>query len=272
MEESKKLELAQAAAPLRHQSTRRRHELKRRRVTVGRVETLTPRMRRIEFTSPDLGDFVSLSPDDHVKIFFPDGDSPAMRDFTPRRFDNGASTLIIDFALHEAGPAAEWAAQATVGDDIEIGGPRGSHVIPDDFDWYLLVADESALPAMGRWLEELRAEVPVTTIALIADEGEVQSIDTKAVWSPSWLFRGDAHERDAELVREALQKFEAPSGDGFVWIAGEASLARAARGYVLDVLHHPRPWMKASGYWQRGDRGRHVELDDDGSHSGHGHR
>lgn len=272
MEESKNLELVEAEAPLRHQSTRRRHEPKRRRVTVGRVETLTPRMRRIEFTSPDLGDFVSLSPDDHVKIFFPVEDSPAMRDFTPRRFDNGASTLTIDFALHEAGPAAEWAARARVGDGIDIGGPRGSHVIPDDFDWYLLVADESALPAMGRWLEELRADVPVTTIALVADAGEVQAIDSKAAWSASWVFRGDAHERDGDLVREALGKFRAPAGDGFVWIAGEASLARAARSYVLDVLHHPRPWMKASGYWQRGDRGRHVELDDDGSRASLAHR
>ncbi|HVK64734.1 MAG TPA: hypothetical protein VM694_09675 [Polyangium sp.] len=33
---------------------------------------------------------------------------------------------------------------------------RGSLVVPDDFDWYVFVSDESALPAIGRWIESLR--------------------------------------------------------------------------------------------------------------------
>ena len=66
------------------------------------VEALTPRMRRIRFSSPDLGDFVSLSPDDHVKLVFPiPGGEPVMRDYTPRAFDTASQTLVIDFALHQ---------------------------------------------------------------------------------------------------------------------------------------------------------------------------
>ena len=76
-----------------------------------------------------------------------------MRDFTPRRFDSKTATLVIDFALHDAGPATRWALGARAGDRLEIGGPKSSKVVPDDFDGYLLVGDESALPAIGRRVE-----------------------------------------------------------------------------------------------------------------------
>jgi hypothetical protein len=71
-------------------------------------------MRRFTLHSPELHDFVSLGADDHVKLFFgtgPDG-RPAMRDYTPRRFDTAKGELVIDFALHEAGPATRWAMDA----------------------------------------------------------------------------------------------------------------------------------------------------------------
>jgi NADPH-dependent ferric siderophore reductase len=82
-----------------HQIIRVRHELRRRKLVVSGVESLTPRMRRIRFTSPELADFHSPSPDDHIKLFFPRHDAPAgepvMRDFTPRAFDNAERTLTI---------------------------------------------------------------------------------------------------------------------------------------------------------------------------------
>ncbi len=56
---------------VRRESIRVRHQAKLRRVQVGRVEHLSPHMRRITFTGPELDGFVSLAPDDHVKLFFP---------------------------------------------------------------------------------------------------------------------------------------------------------------------------------------------------------
>jgi len=88
-----------------------------------------------------------------------------MRDFTPRHFDASTRTLTLGFALHDAGPASAWAASARVGDVLGFGGPRGSRLTPDNFDWYLLVGDETALPAIGRRTEELRTGVPVLTVA-----------------------------------------------------------------------------------------------------------
>ncbi len=246
-----------------HQITRVRHELRRRTLTVSQIEDLNPGMRRIHFTCPDLADFPSVGFDDHIKMFVPGtaapGERGTMRDFTPRRFDKAAGTIALDYALHEAGPAIAWAIAAKVGDTLEIGGPRGSAIVPDDFDWYWLIGDETALPAIGRRLEELRAGVPVTTIVLVGDAGEAQHIATDADWSPHWIARGDTD--DAATLIAALADLPLPQGDGHVWIAAEAGAARAVRG-AIEAKGHPRGWLKASGYWQRGDPGVHVKLDD----------
>ncbi len=82
-----------------------RHYLKRRLLTVAHVENITPGMLRIIFGGDDLSDFVSMAPDDHIKIFVPATDgTEERRDYTPRRYDAAARTLAIDFAIHEAGP------------------------------------------------------------------------------------------------------------------------------------------------------------------------
>jgi NADPH-dependent ferric siderophore reductase len=205
-------------------------------------------MQRITLTSPELHDFVSASFDDHVKLIFPgNDDTPVMREYTTRSFDTANNTLVLDFALHEAGPATQWATFAQVGDSLQIGGPRGSAVIPDDFDWYVMIGDETALPAIGRRLEELRANVPVASFVI----GEAQSITTKANWTSHWISRDDSSD-DTSLLRAALDKHVFPDGEGFVWIAAEAAVARSLRSYIVETRGHRKAWTKAAGYWTRG--------------------
>ena len=241
--------------PAPHTITRHRHDLRRRSATVLEVRDLTPRMRRITLASPDLHDFTSLAPDDHVRLFFAqaDGAEPVTRDFTPRAYDNARQTITLDFALHGAGPASEWASAAAPGATLDIGGPRGSFIVPDDFDWYLLAGDESALPAIGRRVEQLRPGVPVLTAVLLADEGERQVLATGADWQAHWVCRGEPGDQDGALLLEALRPLALPPGDGFVWIAGEKEMARSVRAYFEDERRHPHDWIKAASYWSRTD-------------------
>jgi NADPH-dependent ferric siderophore reductase len=253
-----------ASAP-RHHILRVRRETRRRLVSVAATERITPNMLRIHFASPELHDFESLAPDDHVKLFIPNllGGEPDRRDYTPRAFDAARGTLTIDFALHEAGPATAWALAARVGDRVEIGGPRGSMLVADDFDWYLLIGDETALPAIGRWVESRRVGVPVKTIAVIGDETDRQDFSTRADWDATWVSRTGGQIDDAELLLAAVVSCEPlPKGDGYIWIAAEARVARVLRAYLGGTLGHPKAWMKASGYWMRGQADAHVSLDD----------
>lgn len=249
----------------RHEITRVRHETRLRTLTVQSIEQLSTNMLRIYFASNDLADFVSASFDDHIKIFLPgdgardENNKPPMRDFTPRRFDAAAGTLTIDFALHDTGPAVAWARQATVGDTLEIGGPRGSVIIPEDFDWYLLIGDETALPAIGRRVEELATSVPVFTYVVLDAADEAQDFTTAADWHPNWLVRDDRD--DADIVLSALANFVKPGGDGFVWIAAEATVAKSLRNFVESDMGQNRNWIKAAGYWQRGADGAHVRIE-----------
>lgn len=234
-------------------------------LTVARAEKLSAQMLRIHFTSPDLADFESAAPDDHIKLFLPGGGvengRPAMRDYTPRAFDTAAGTLVIDFALHDAGPATAWAMAAGPGDMIQIGGPRGSAVVTDDFDWYLLIGDETAMPAIGRRLEELRPGVPVTAIVIVDTANDEINLSARSGLTVRWVYRENGSD-DASRAIAALGEDPITSGDGYVWIAGESSMARAIRAHVIDDLGHPREWTKAAGYWTNGVADAHERIED----------
>ena len=227
-----------------------RHELKRRRLTVAHVESLTPHFRRITFTDESLSDFVSASFDDHIKVFVDD----ARRDYTPRSFDNAARELVIEFALHGHGPAAEWAAQAAPGDTLDIGGPKGSMIVPLDYDWHLLVGDETAFPAVARRLEQLPAGAHAIVVLQAADAADRRDFRSAANVDLTWV------ETDAQLLA-AVRALALPAGDGYAWCAGEAACMAALRRELVDVKGHPREAIRAAAYWKRGATGHHENLE-----------
>jgi NADPH-dependent ferric siderophore reductase len=245
-------------ATARHRIEKVRNPTRRRRLTVVRSTYLTPKMLRIELESADLQDFASAGADDHIKLFVPDPSTPqgiSARDYTPRAFDVVKGTLSVDFAIHDSGPATLWALGAQPGDTLEIGGPRGSTVVMDDFDWYLLLGDETALPAIGRRLSELRDGVPATVIVVADGPEEVQSFTSRAAVTPIWTYRHGTADDDATLLRDALRQWRKPDGDGYVWIAAEARVARLLREHMLEERGHPKGWIRAAGYWVRGSAG-----------------
>ncbi|WP_172329125.1 SIP domain-containing protein [Mangrovicoccus sp. HB161399] len=231
--------------------TRHRHELRRRELTVREAADLTPNMRRIVLEGPELDDFSSLGFDDHIKLFFDTGaGKPEMRDYTPRAF--GGGRLTVDFAMHEAGPATDWARDAAAGDTLRIGGPRGSQVIAPVFDWYLLVGDETALPAIGRRVEELPAGVTAVTLAAVTGPEEEQAWDSPAAQQTHWVHRPAGAAADPAPLLDALWALDLPDGKGFAWIAAEAGVARALKQHMLQDRGHPGEWLKAAGYWTAG--------------------
>lgn len=229
-----------------------RHEGARRRpLTVTEVRRLASAYLAIEFACDDLADFVSLSEDDHVKLFFagePEADGkPPMRDYTPRAWDKAAGRFTIEFALHDdPGPATAWAMAAKPGDRLDIGGPRGSMMVGHGHDWYWLIGDEAALPAIGRFLEE-RPDAQIH--AMIA--ADPIPLAASANHSVQWVQRPADQATDPAPLRDAIADRAFPSGDGFIWIAAEAGVATALREHV-EASGHPSEWLKAKGYWTAG--------------------
>ena len=172
-----------------------------------------------------------------------------MRDYTPRAFDD--RSLTVDFAVHYAGPATAWALAAQPGDRITVGGPRGSAVVAPVFDWYLLIADETGLPAMGRWVEELPEGIRVVTLGAVPGAADEQVWQTPATLTARWTHRPVTQAADPAPLLTAAGGLDLPQGRGFIWIAAEARVARALRDHFAD-RGHPRAAMKAAGYWVQG--------------------
>lgn len=257
-----------------------RHPLKFRLLRVTRVAALSPSLVRVTLTG-DLSDFVSSSFDDHVKVFFPpsgaekpvlptfgpdgpvfphDAEHPVMRDFTPQRFDAEAGELDLVFALHEAGPATAWAAQAQPGHYLGIGGPRGSMVIPSGYDWHLLVGDETALPAIQRRLAELPPGTRVAVVIEVANRAARIALPTETDFYAVWCYRDDA-ESDNPLL-DAVREIWLPPGDGYVWASGEASAIRAVRAHLVNERGVDKKRIRAAAYWRRGAADSHGAIED----------
>lgn len=256
-----------------HEIRKVRHEIVMRALQVRAVHDITPRMRRITLTGADLEGFYSPAADDHVKLFFPapgtettrptltpDGDKVPKhmqglskgRDYTPRRHDTQAHELDIDFVLHGDGPASTWAAHAALGHWLVAGGPKGSRIVPDDFDNYLFIGDETALPSIGRRLEELPARARALSLVEVVDAGEHQSLPSRASVERLWVHRGHTPAGDGSGLLQALRRLHLPGGDTFIWGAGESRVMRAVRKH-LEERGHNEGWIKTSGYWKLGD-------------------
>ena len=233
-----------------------RYELKRRSVEVVRVETLSPHFRSITFSGEALGDFVSSSFDDHVKFMFDeDTAEPVRRDYTPRRFDAAARELTIEFAVHSEGRAAQWAAQARPGQQVTIGGPRGSFIIPTDYDWHLLVGDETALPAINRRLEELPAGSRAIVVLQVADVADRRDLGSAADIELQWVESADA-------MLDAVRALDLPGGDGYAWCAGEAGSMASLRRLLVEEKGMDRHAMRVAAYWKRNASAHHENLAD----------
>ncbi|MCJ0765741.1 siderophore-interacting protein [Variovorax sp. CYS-02] len=252
-------------------------------LTVRQVQRVTPHLIRVTLGGEKLQGFASPGFDDHVKLIFPDpatgqlalpsfgapGEAPApdapkpvMRDYTPRRHDAAAQTLEIDFALHEAGPATQWAEQAAPGQQLGVGGPRGSFIIPTGFDGHLLIGDDTALPAIARRLAELPAGARAVVLAEVDSAADELAFDSAAAVSLTWVHRRGAEPGTTDGLLQALKTLPLPAGDFHAWVACESAVAKALRAYLIaERGAHPR-WTKAAGYWRRGSAATHDTHED----------
>jgi NADPH-dependent ferric siderophore reductase len=264
-----------------------RHPLNYRLLEVKRVVRITPGTVRVTLAGEALDGFRTQAPTDHVKLCFPEAGAelpvepvvrddtwiagpagspaPLTRDYTVRHYRSAERELDIDMVLHGGGVGSGWAASAVPGMRLGVFGPRGSELLPLVHDWYLLGAEETAVPALGRWLELLPAGVKAVAFAEVSGPQEEQEFETAADLTLTWLHRGAAASGTTDHLERAIRAATLPSGLGYAWIAGEATALKPIRRHLRQERGLSKDQVDVDGYWKRGvENHDHHQVDHDG--------
>ncbi len=291
------------------------------RVRVQDVQQLTPTFVRVTFGGPALAELGIDGPwlDQRFKIVFPgrlglppladpDGgdlwsfwrsldqaDYGSMRTYSIRdaHGEGEDRRLVVDVVAHPgaSGPGADWLAAAAPGDEVVVVAPRrgaefgGIEFRPPTGARLLLVADETAVPAVARILADLPADAVGHAFLEVPLAGDVHELPHPAGVEVTWLPREGAEHgallvpavtahlgAAAEVEQVSADEvdpdlWETPthssagedlgSGEGaepelYAWIAGESVVVTTLRRHLVRDLGFDRRQVAFMGYWRKG--------------------
>lgn len=272
--------------------TRRPNDLVFRPVRLAARERLTPHYVRVRLEGDALRGFDSPGSDDHIRVFFPDGSTDGLpldidtlrgfpsREYTPLAWDAAAGVLELEFVVHDHGIAGRWAADAPIGSVVGVGGPRGSMVVEGQPSGWFLAGDETALPAIRRFLDRLSGHA-ATAAPDATDDAEISGwrglvllevpdaahqpeLAVPASTELRWIHRGARPAGSAlAAALDALGAADRPTpdadpGDVFAFIAAEHSVVKPGRALVLDRWGLDAERVVVKGYWRRGEAEYHA--------------
>ncbi len=253
------------------------------RLTVARTRLVTPRLARITLTGADLAELPEIGPEPRCKVLLPPAPGarlvvpraagrfwdamnqlparqrPVVRTYTVRAARRVEREVDIDFVLHgDAGPASRWASAARPGDPIGLYGCLSSFQPPADTERFLLVGDETALPAISGIAAALPPGVEARAIVEVGGAEDEQPVRSPAALRTTWLHRGGAPAGTGDLLHGAVRALPPFGERTYVWAAGESAMTRRVREDLVLRRDLTRQWVHLSGYWRRG----HAEDDD----------
>jgi NADPH-dependent ferric siderophore reductase len=238
-----------------------------RRVRVRSTGALSERMMRVVLGGDELAGFAIESAASSVRLLLPpaghdniemptwtgnqfelaSGERAPIRTFTPRAFDAERLELTLDVVLHERGAATDWVRRTAVGDEVAISGPGRSETFDPAARSFLLVGDESAIPAISQLLETIDTTHTIQAHIEITDPGARFELPTHPnatiVWHDAIV--GAAPGASVAAVVESLVQL--PDA---VWVAGEAATVQRLRTHLFDVRGLARGRVTARGYWK----------------------
>jgi len=121
--------------------------------------------------------------------------------------------------------------------------------VPDMFDSYLLIGDETALPAIARRLEGLAANRRALVVVEVENGAEQQHLKSAAQVDVIWVLR----EGGKDNLLTTVKQLHVPSGSLYAWVATETKVSRQIRRVLLDEHGLNEQMVKAVGYWRLDD-------------------
>lgn len=251
-----------------------------RLLTVIDSQQLTPNMQRISFQADDLSDFPDDAAGGYIKLLFTEqGDTdisllasderPKMRTYTIRHLRQALNQLDVDFVRHEhaeidhcsGGFAAAWSQSARTGDTISIAGPGEIKPINPNVDWYFLIADMTALPALAAQLAKLPATAQGYAVIEINHQDDKQNLTKPEGIEVIWVVANAAKTNLLDQVKALTWQ----QGEVSVWCACEFSAMRALRAYFRNDKDVNKDNIYISSYWKAGctEDGHKIAKRDD---------
>ncbi|MFE6964772.1 siderophore-interacting protein [Agromyces sp. NPDC057679] len=224
---------------------------------------------RVRLEGEALIGFDSPGADDHIRVFFPEGDAASLeidelraapsREVTPLAWDAAAGTLDLELLVHgDEGIAGRWAADAAIGASVGIGGPRGSLVIEGEPEGWLLAGDETSLPAIRRLARRMPRDARGLVVLEANGAGADYAFEAPEGVRIEWIARGAGSPSSALIARlDALTADDRPSGDVFAFVAAEQSVVKPGRA-LLERWGLDADRAVVKGYWRRGDAEYHA--------------
>jgi NADPH-dependent ferric siderophore reductase len=213
--------------------------------------TLTPHLRRLQLTAPQLDGFGYQPGQDVMLLVAAEGSRPVRRRYTIRALDAASRLLTIDVVLHGDGPGERWVRAASPGDKIEGIAPRGKITTSPSADWHLFIGDESALPAIFAMTESLPGDSVATLIIEVPEPDDEQELLTAARTRLTWLHRNGAAAGQATLLAAEAAEVELLPGAGHAYLLGEATVVSRLRDVLASRGLRPDQ-VSPKAYWGRG--------------------
>ncbi|MBL3682961.1 siderophore-interacting protein [Leucobacter aridicollis] len=209
---------------------------------------------RLLFPYP--GDLTPVLPEiEHGRVTFAPGRRPIARAYTVRRFDPTTRELDIDIVLHGTGVASTWASTASVGDVMYVVGPGKTLDLPSGADNYLILGDDTAIPAVARLLEQLPERATGEVLLSVPGKEYRYELQAPAGVRVRWINADAVASPTRSPLLVALEATTLPRENLAVWVAGEQAEVREIRRFLVQTWELPRAAISFTGYWKRGQSG-----------------
>jgi NADPH-dependent ferric siderophore reductase len=130
-------------------------------------------------------------------------------------------------------------------------GPARSYEVDAAADWYVILGDDAALPAIETILEALPKTTRTTVLIEVTGKDEERPLAGPGQTDVRWLVRGAGAEPGSALLT-GLRGFDWPTGEGRVYAGCEATALRTLRTAILESSGLDKSRVVARGYWRVG--------------------
>ncbi|MEO0493066.1 MAG: siderophore-interacting protein [Actinomycetota bacterium] len=236
-----------------------------RRLSVLRTEPRSIRMMRVVVGGPELDGLELPEPAASVRLLVPwpgeafelptwngnefllaDQRRPALRTFTPVALDE--DELTIDIVRHPGGAISDWSETAEPGDPCAVSGPGRGETIDESAERYVLLGDETAIPAIEQLLGVIPASIEVEVHLEVEHPDARLRLPSHPAATVTWHDAIDG-DRPGASLRGAVADATIDPGTR-VWAAGEAAAVQAIRKHLFDDRDMPRAHTTIRGYWK----------------------